>query len=330
MRAWVRVGMVAGVVFAAAVAPDRAQAQTLGTFRWQTQPYCNVLSLTVTQDGGQYRLDGTDDQCGAPRKAGAVGLGFPNPDGSIGFGLTVVTTPGGTPVHLDAVLSPATLGGSWRDSTGATGAWTFTPAAATGGNPRPAPRVVFPAGLSAGNATVTNVAAPVADTDAATKAYVDAGIATNATADRAFARGLATRALHIGPYSMVAVGGTTVLPQALGCVSLNQGSLASIDVPVPRGAVLIGADVSFFQNAATDEAVFDLLGMDFDEGRSLASIPSGTFSTIGFRGTSHRQTWTFRPALAPTSATRSYMIRVSGRTVTNVQVCGIDITYTLP
>lgn len=41
-----------------------ATAQPLGTFRWQLQPYCNVLTLNVVQ-GGVYTLDGTDDRCGA-------------------------------------------------------------------------------------------------------------------------------------------------------------------------------------------------------------------------------------------------------------------------
>lgn len=52
-------------------------AQTLGTFRFQLQPYCNVVTLTIVQQGAQYQLTGTDDQCGAgPR---AVTGAFPNP-----------------------------------------------------------------------------------------------------------------------------------------------------------------------------------------------------------------------------------------------------------
>ena len=54
-------------------------AQPLGVFRWQLQPYCNVVSLTITQSGGIYTLDGTDDQCGtAP--AGVTGDAFVRPD----------------------------------------------------------------------------------------------------------------------------------------------------------------------------------------------------------------------------------------------------------
>jgi hypothetical protein len=38
-------------------------------------------------------------------KAAAGGLAFLNADGSIGMGLTVITTPGATPLHLDVRVS---------------------------------------------------------------------------------------------------------------------------------------------------------------------------------------------------------------------------------
>lgn len=151
-----------------------AGAQPLGTFRWQQQPYCNILTLNVVQSGGIYQLDGYDDQCGdgAPRAA-VVGIAFLNPSGSVGIGLTLVTTPGGTPVHIDATVNLTSISGDWRDSAGATGPFVFTPGAGIAGSPRPAPRTVFPAGLSAGGTTISDLAAPVAATDAATRGYVD-------------------------------------------------------------------------------------------------------------------------------------------------------------
>ena len=79
------------------LAPDEADAQSLGTFRWQLQPYCNVLTVAVTQVGSVYRVEGTDDQCGAATSASVIGTAFQNPNGSIGFGLNVVAAPGGTP-----------------------------------------------------------------------------------------------------------------------------------------------------------------------------------------------------------------------------------------
>ena len=118
-----------------------AQAQPLGTFAWQLQPFCNIVRLAVVQQGGQYQLDGTDDQCGIGRQASVTGLAFVNPDGTIGFGLNLVTAPGGLPVHVDATISLATLSGTWRDSAGAAGAFVLTPGAGVAGNPRPLPGV---------------------------------------------------------------------------------------------------------------------------------------------------------------------------------------------
>lgn len=154
--------------------PQSAAAQTLGTFRWQLQPYCNVLSVTVTQNGASYTLDGYDDQCGAATRAPLVGLATPNPDGTIGLGFHIVTSPAGAPVAVSAAITLATVSGAWRDSGGHSG--TFAYNASTGGSPRPAASAVFPGGISSGGAPVTNVGAPVAATDAATKGYVDAAV----------------------------------------------------------------------------------------------------------------------------------------------------------
>lgn len=145
-----RAALIAGVWL---LAPD-SHAQTLGTLRWQLQPYCNVLTMTIVQDGSQYHVDGTDDLCGAARRASVVGLAFPNPDGSIGFGLTTVTAPGGTPIHVDATISVASISGTWRDSAGNSGRFVFTPGAATAGSPRPVPA----GGIAAGSITAAHLA----------------------------------------------------------------------------------------------------------------------------------------------------------------------------
>jgi hypothetical protein len=113
-------------------------AQSLGTFRWQLNPYCNVVSLAVTQVGSIFRLEGTDDQCSASTRAAASGLAFQNPDGTIGLGFTIISSPGGAPVTVDATITLATVSGTWRDSNGSSGAFTLTPGAPTAGSPRPA------------------------------------------------------------------------------------------------------------------------------------------------------------------------------------------------
>lgn len=125
-------------------AAGEATAQSLGTFRWQLQPYCNVVNLTVTQNGGLYTLDGYDDQCGAPTRASAVGTAVPNPNGSITIGFSIVTTPGGVPVHVQTAIDLGSLGGTWSDSAGHSGAFVFTPGAGNGGSARPVPTAGVP------------------------------------------------------------------------------------------------------------------------------------------------------------------------------------------
>ncbi len=114
-----------------------ARAQFLGTFTWQLQPFCNVVTVNLTQQGAIYTMDGFDDQCGAGQRAPLVGVATANPDGSVGMGLNIVTVPGGRGVQVDARFTLPTASGSWRDSAGNSGTLAF--GAATGGSARPAP-----------------------------------------------------------------------------------------------------------------------------------------------------------------------------------------------
>jgi hypothetical protein len=124
--------------------PHLAGAQSLGIFTWQLAPFCNVVSVDVTQTGSVYRLQGADDQCGSTL-ATAVGMAYPNRDGTIGLGLLIVTAPGGVPVHVSASLRRSDLGGRWRDSAGNTGEMLPPHARRSGGARRPEP--VFGAAL---------------------------------------------------------------------------------------------------------------------------------------------------------------------------------------
>jgi hypothetical protein len=114
-----------------------AGAQSLGTFTWQLQPFCNRVTVSVTQNGGIYTLDGYDDQCGAPQRAPLVGLATPNPDGSIGLGFHIATAPGGKTVSVESRISLATVAGPWTDSAGNSGTLVLNGAAA--GSARPVP-----------------------------------------------------------------------------------------------------------------------------------------------------------------------------------------------
>jgi Chaperone of endosialidase len=120
------------------IGPTAAHAQSIGTFRWQLQPYCNVVTLSITQAGAVYTLDGYDDQCGAATRAPVTGSAVPNPDGTIEIGFGIVASPDARPVHVAVAINTATLGGTWTDSAGHSGTFAFTPIGGTGGAPRPA------------------------------------------------------------------------------------------------------------------------------------------------------------------------------------------------
>lgn len=115
-----------------------AQAQVIGTFTWQTQPFCNRVTLTITQQGSVYQLTGSDDQCGA-FSAPVYGTAVVTATGvnmafSAGFGA-------GRTSHLTAVVSLATVSGTWADGDGTSGTFVFN-GAATGGAVRPGPPVL--------------------------------------------------------------------------------------------------------------------------------------------------------------------------------------------
>ena len=127
------------LVLVSALPATTAFAQALGTFRWQLQPYCNLITVNVTQQGAIYTLDGTDDRCGGGNQAGsAVGVAYLTPLGLVGFGISSVL-PNGTPIHTEATISISSLSGTWRDSAGNSGTFVFTPGAAVPGAPRPIP-----------------------------------------------------------------------------------------------------------------------------------------------------------------------------------------------
>lgn len=111
-----------------------AAAQTIGTFTWQTQPYCNLLTLTVIQQGGSYLLVGADNQCGAA-PAPVTGTAVLSGSG-VAFGVAVAPGSGRT-AHLSATIDLGSLSGTWIDTDGRTGPFAF--GVNTGGSMRPGP-----------------------------------------------------------------------------------------------------------------------------------------------------------------------------------------------
>ena len=150
-------------VVAALASAAPASAQRLGVFQWQLLPYCNVLTLTVTQQGTEFLVDGTDSQCGGANAPLAVrGLAFQKPSGAIGFGLSIVG-PGGAPVHVDAEITLPSYSGSWSDSGGLSGSFAL----GSTGTGSIAPRAGFGStALAAGSVTAAKIAADAVGTSA--------------------------------------------------------------------------------------------------------------------------------------------------------------------
>ena len=132
--------------------PRPVAAQPMGTYVWQLAPYCNVVSLATTQNGAVYEFEGTDNQCGASTVATVRGLAVINPNGTVGIGLTIVTSPGGLPVHVQGTIDLGSLGGPWTDDHGNSGTFVFAPAAPTG-----APRPLASAGIPNGAVTSAKI-----------------------------------------------------------------------------------------------------------------------------------------------------------------------------
>lgn len=140
-----------------------ASAQVLGVFRWQMQPYCNLVTFTVIQQGPTYQLTGNDNLCGAPAFAPATGTATPNPNGTVSLGFEIVT-PSGATAHVSATVNLSNVSGTWTDADGNTGPFVFNPPDVQG-LPRPDPTrstlitsAQLAASIFAGTGTATTVA----------------------------------------------------------------------------------------------------------------------------------------------------------------------------
>lgn len=146
----VRCGLVALCVVLYATT---ASAQVFGTLSWQMQPYCNVVTMTLTVAPTGFALEGYDNQCGAATRGSATGHVVLNPNGSAGVNFTIVTSPGGQGVHVSGIVNVGTGSGTWTDSVGNNG--TFALGGAVSGLPaRPQPA----SGLAPASVVATDVA----------------------------------------------------------------------------------------------------------------------------------------------------------------------------
>ena len=139
MRTFSALVLVA-LIFAAAP----AQAQVLGTFRWQLEPYGSYLNLTLTQKGNLFVVEGFEFQCGGNASLPVTGLIVPQANGLFFFGLTSITEQG-QGLHTRAFMNVASnFSGTWSDNGPGNTNLPFVfqpgpqPATCTGG-PRTAP-----------------------------------------------------------------------------------------------------------------------------------------------------------------------------------------------
>jgi hypothetical protein len=118
-----------------------AFAQSLGTFRWQLQPYGSVLQISVTQQGGIFLLDGIELQCGGNASLPVNGVAVPQANGSVILGLTTINE-NGRGIHTRATVNTADFGGFYSDNAGNTNQpFIFNPGETCPGGPRTGPIV---------------------------------------------------------------------------------------------------------------------------------------------------------------------------------------------
>jgi hypothetical protein len=113
-------------------------AQSLGTFRWQLQPFGAVLNLNVTQQGSIYLLNGFEAQCGGNPSLPVYGVAVPQANGSIFMGLTTITDQGNG-LHTRITLNLGDFGGGWIDNANQSGTLLFNPPDPCPSGPRVTP-----------------------------------------------------------------------------------------------------------------------------------------------------------------------------------------------
>jgi hypothetical protein len=226
-------------------------ARSLGTFRWQLHPYCNVITLKVTQRAGLYTLDGYDDQCGAADRAAVVGTAVLNPDGSVGLGISSMTAPDPAPVSIHATLTVPSMTGTWQDSAGNNGLFVFTPGGGTGGPPRPVPAngirpfSITTTQIAPGTVGAAEVGAGVIEERHVVPGLISSSLGRIGSAQIApgaiTAEQVAAGALDATHVAGGAVGATTIQPGAIHAGHLAAGAASAALGPIGAGQIAGGA-----------------------------------------------------------------------------------------
>lgn len=156
--------------------PAPARAQVFGTFTWQMQPFCNRVTITLSNTPAGFTLDGADDQCGISRGS-VFGVAVFTPTGTVALNFTIVSAPGGEGAHVSGMVDPGTGSGSWTDSAGHTG--TFVLGGVTPGLPVRPTTVSTTIGVGAVSTTA------LADLAVTTPKLADVAVTTPKLADGA-------------------------------------------------------------------------------------------------------------------------------------------------
>lgn len=281
-------GRIASLVLVASALPLTASAQVFGTFPWQMQPYCNVVTLTLTTTPAGFTLDGTDDQCGATNKASAVGVASFSATGNVTLNFSIVTAPAGKAVHVSAVVSPANGSGTWTDSVGNSGTFAFF------GSVPGLPARPFPSsGLGASVITTTEIAAGAVGASDINTAEVQARVAGTCPAGQAItgvnANGTVTCGITTRMLTATGLGNnpdnTTAFPSSnfvnfIGPtvnVTLAAGEKAYMNVMKALGTTAASAiDLDIFPCARLSSAANTVAATAFTPGIFNLTTVSGT------------------------------------------------------
>jgi hypothetical protein len=303
-----RVVSLVATLLAASVATV-ASAQVVGEFRWQTQPYCNVLTLMVVQQGAQFHLSGSDDLCGAgsaPVTGTAVATG-----GAVAIGVTIAL-PSGAPAHLTASIALANVSGTWNDADGHTGPFAFN--AATGGASRPAPAR----------------AAAIAATQLAPTIFSGTGAATTiARSDHDHDDRYAGRLvrLQVSPWDLAqrAVGTNLGLSSVAGCATTPAfvANPMIMPLPIPSGAEVRSAVVTVLFGG-TVSLIAEAVGAN---GMGAPTTLASATSTDSNGTVTHTLTPSSPFVVQPGTTLRLDYIR--GITLGG-SVCSVELLYVLP
>lgn len=139
----VRTALLTVVLLSAAGLARPASAQSpvqpmlIGTFHWQLQPFCSTLSLTVIQEAGQYRVQGTEACAPNDFSRSVYGTAILDNAGWVYLSLSAPRLQNsleGTAIY--AYLQLSTLEGGWQDDGGRSGPLTPVAGPVAGTNRR--------------------------------------------------------------------------------------------------------------------------------------------------------------------------------------------------